>query len=405
MDGFSKLQLLEDLPSDEVDEHDRKRLDIKPECQAAAGRQLASSMGGNAKDPARQNIHRAILPGGGSIPLLKTMQTSICEHNCNYCAFRAGRDFKRVTFSPDEMALTFLALQRAGVVEGLFLSSGVINGGAVSQDRILDTAELLRKRYRYQGYLHLKLMPGSQRAHLEQAVLLADRVSINLEAPNARRLNQLAPQKAFDAELLKPFQWMADLRRNMDPHQAWRGRWPSMTTQFVVGGVGESDLELLETTVKLVKVYHMSRAYYSGFKPVKGTPLENVPRIDPWREVRLYQASYLLRDYGYDLEELTLGPDQNLPLADDPKVAWAEQHLAGQPLELNRADRQELLRIPGIGPLGATRLLEERMRGTLLKEPGQLYRLGIRAEKVIPYVLLNGQRPASQPSLFQAGPL
>jgi predicted DNA-binding helix-hairpin-helix protein len=303
------------------------------------------------------------------------------------------------------MALTFLALQRAGVVEGLFLSSGVINGGAVSQDRILDTAELLRKRYRYQGYLHLKLMPGSQRAHLEQAVLLADRVSINLEAPNARRLNQLAPQKAFDAELLKPFQWMADLRRNMDPHQAWRGRWPSMTTQFVVGGVGESDLELLETTVKLVKVYHMSRAYYSGFKPVKGTPLENVPRIDPWREVRLYQASYLLRDYGYDLEELTLGPDQNLPLADDPKVAWAEQHLAGQPLELNRADRQELLRIPGIGPLGATRLLEERMRGTLLKEPGQLYRLGIRAEKVIPYVLLNGQRPASQPSLFQAGPL
>ncbi len=156
---------------------------------------------GNPKDPARQNIHRAILPGGGSIPLLKTMQTSVCEHNCNYCAFRAGRDFRRVTFSPDEMASTFLALQRAGVVEGLFLSSGVINGGEFSQDRILATAELLRKRYRYQGYLHLKLMPGSQKAHLEQAVLLADRVSINLEAPNARRLNQLAPQKAFDAEL------------------------------------------------------------------------------------------------------------------------------------------------------------------------------------------------------------
>ncbi len=178
-----------------------------------------------------------------------------------------------------------------------------------------------------------------------------------------------------------------------------------MTTQFVVGGVGESDLELLETTVKLIKVYHMSRAYYSGFKPVKGTPLENVPRMDPWREVRLYQASYLLRDYGYDLEELTLGPDQNLPLAYDPKVAWAEQHLAGHPLEINRADRQELLRIPGIGPLGASRLLEERTRGTLLKEPGQLYRLGIRAEKLMPYILLNGQRPASQPSLFQSTPL
>ena len=125
------------------------------------------------------------------------MQTSICEHNCNYCAFRAGRDFRRVTFSPDEMALTFLALQRAGVVEGLFLSSGVINGGEFSQDRILATAELLRKRYRYQGYLHLKLMPGSQKAHLEQAVLLADRVSINLESPNAMRLSQTGTSEVF----------------------------------------------------------------------------------------------------------------------------------------------------------------------------------------------------------------
>lgn len=391
MDGLLKLKLLEGISSDEVDEHDRMGSPEKLACQAS---------GCNPKDPARQNIHRAILPGGGSIPLLKTMQTSICEHNCNYCAFRAGRDFRRVNFSPDEMALTFLALQRAGVVEGLFLSSGVINGGGFSQDRILATAELLRTRYHYQGYMHLKLMPGSQKAHLEQAVLLADRVSINLESPNAMRLVKLAPQKSFKEELLKPFEWMAELRRNLDPHRAWRGRWPSMTTQFVVGGVGESDLELLETTIKLVKVYQLSRAYYSGFKPVKGTPLENVPRLDPWREVRLYQASYLLRDYGYDLEELTLGPDQNLPLEYDPKVAWAEQHLIGQPVEINRADRQELMRVPGIGPLGAARLLDERTRGNLLKEPGQLYRLGIRAEKVLPYISLNGRRTPSQPSLF-----
>jgi predicted DNA-binding helix-hairpin-helix protein len=400
MDGISKLKLLEDIPSDEVDEHDRTGKPIIAGCQATHEERSSSTWGDRPKDPARQNIHRAILPGGGSIPLLKTMQTSVCEHNCHYCAFRAGRDFRRVTFSPDEMALTFLALQRAGIVKGLFLSSGVIHGGVFSQDRILATAELLRKRHHYQGYMHLKLMPGSQKAHLEQAVLLADRVSINLEAPNARRLNQLAPQKAFDEELIKPFQWMADLRRNLDPHQAWRGRWPSMTTQFVVGGVGESDLELLETTVKLIKVYQMSRAYYSGFKPVKGTPLENVPSLDPWREIRLYQASYLLRDYGYDLEELTLDPDQNLPLSSDPKVAWAEQHLAGQPVEINLAGRQALLRIPGIGPRGAGRLLEERTRGNLVREPGQLYRLGIRAEKVLPYTLFDGKRPASQPALF-----
>jgi predicted DNA-binding helix-hairpin-helix protein len=400
MDGISKLKLLEGLTSDEVDEHDQARIPTSPGCPAVRSWGAPSVKEGSQKDPARQNIHRAILPGGGSIPLLKTMQTSICEHNCNYCAFRAGRDFRRVTFSPDEMALTFLALQRVGVVKGLFLSSGVVNGGSLSQDRILATAELLRKRHHFQGYLHLKLMPGSQKAHLEQAVLLADRVSINLESPNADRLVRLAPQKSFDEELLKPFQWMAEMRRNLDPRKAWRGHWPSMTTQFVVGGVGESDLELLQTTVKLISVYKMSRAYYSGFKPVRGTPLEDVPRSDPWREIRLYQASYLLKDYGYDLEELALGADQNLPLERDPKLIWAEQHLAGDPLEINRADRKDLLRVPGIGPLGASRLLGERARGNMFKDPGQLDRLGIHAERALPYILFNGRRPICQPALF-----
>ncbi len=159
MDGIEKLRILDDLPNDEVDEGDR-RLTVEPATRldrSQPGSPLGLNRQVSLKDPSRQNIHRAILPGGGSIPLLKTMQTSICEHNCNYCGFRAGRDFRRVTFTPDEMARTFLALQRAGVVEGLFLSSGVINGGAHSQDRILATAELLRKRYHYQGYLHLKL--------------------------------------------------------------------------------------------------------------------------------------------------------------------------------------------------------------------------------------------------------
>jgi predicted DNA-binding helix-hairpin-helix protein len=400
MDGMTKLDLLNDSPSDEIDDHDQTGIKELTGCRTAFRKDVDLDTTSAPKDPTRQSIHRAILPGGGSIPLLKTMQTSICEHNCNYCAFRAGRDFRRVTFSPDEMALTFLALQRAGVVEGLFLSSGVINGGGLSQDRILATAELLRKRYRYQGYLHLKLMPGMQKAHLEQAVLLADRVSINLEAPNPERLARLAPQKTFHEELLKPFEWMAEMRRNLDPHRAWRGHWPSMTTQFVVGGVGESDLELLQTTMRLITDYKISRAYYSGFKPVRGTPLEHVPRNEPLREIRLYQASYLLKDYGYNLEELFLRPDQNLPLDKDPKRAWAEEHLAGNPVEVNRVGRQELLRIPGIGPLGASRLLSERARGNPIKEPGQFERLGIHAERALPFILLNGRRPLHQPPLF-----
>jgi predicted DNA-binding helix-hairpin-helix protein len=400
MNGFEKLTVLEEFPSDEVDGAERALMTAPAVCQVATRSLSSSEIGGSLKDPIRQNIHRAILPGGGSIPLLKTMQTSICENNCRYCAFRAGRDFRRVTFSPDEMASTFLALQRAGVVGGLFLSSGVVNGGQASQDPILATAELLRKRHHYSGYLHLKLMPGSQKAQLAQAVLLADRVSINLESPNTDRLAQLAPQKDFNEELLKPFEWLAEMRKELDPLRAWHGHWPSITTQFVVGGVGESDLELLQTTARLTMEYQLSRAYFSGFKPVHRTPLEDVPYVDPWRVFRLYQASYLIKDYGYAVEELTLGTDHNLPVDRDPKLVWADQYLAGNPVEVNHADRQELLRVPGIGPLGAARVIKARAGGNRLTEAGQLDRLGIHTQRALPYILLNGKRPARQPTLF-----
>jgi predicted DNA-binding helix-hairpin-helix protein len=402
MDGIEKLHIMNDQPSNEVEDQDRP---IKGDPACRDNKHRACFMDGgdeqnSLKDPARQNIHRAILPGGGHIPLLKTMQTSICEHNCYYCAFRAGRDFRRVTFTPDEMARTFLALQQAGIVSGLFLSSGITGGGAFSQDRVLATAEILRHRYHFQGYLHLKLMPGMQKAQFEQAVRLADRISINLESPNPIRLAQLAPEKAFHEELCKPFQWMADIRKSTDPITGWRRHWPSMTTQFVVGGVSESDLELLQTTMVLVNRFHLSRAYFSGFKPVRGTPLEDVPALNPWREVRLYQASYLLRDYGYDLEDLIFGSGQNLPLDDDPKLRWANDHLLENPVEVNRAERHDLLRIPGIGPRCVESLLRERARGCLLFELGQLRRFGVIPDRAAPYILLNGRRPARQPALF-----
>ena len=402
MDAIEMLGSMGDLSSTEVDECDHRGLD-EPSVRFGwhQSRHSSNLPGQNQmKDPARQNIHRAILPGGGNIRLLKTMQTSVCEHNCNYCGFRAQRDLKRITFTPDEMATTFLALQRAGIVEGLFLSSGVINGGARSQDRILATAELLRRRYQYQGYMHLKLMPGVQKAQMEQAIKFADRISINIESPNPTRLALLAPEKAFYEELVLPFQWMNEIRMASDPRLAWRKHWPSMTTQFVVGGVGETDLELLQTTSNLVDQYHLSRAYFSGFNPVRETPLEDVPRLNPWREVRLYQASYLLRDYGYHLEELVFQSDHNLPLECDPKVRWANDHLLNEPIELNQAERQELLRIPGIGPRSVASILSERARGSRVSEPGQLRRFGIIPARAIPYILLNGRRPARQPVLF-----
>ena len=152
---------------------------------------------------------------------------------------------------------------------------------------------------------------------------LADRLSINLEAPNTTRLASLAPIKQFSEELLQPLRWIDEIRRDQPSIRGWNGRWPSTTTQFVVGAVGESDVELLESTEYLFRQVHLRRPYYSAFNPITGTPFENLPAENPEREFRLYQASFLLRDYGFHMEELPFLPGGRLPLDQDPKQAWA----------------------------------------------------------------------------------
>ena len=342
------------------------------------------------------NVH---LPNGRLMPLLKTMMTTACERNCFYCPFRAGRGkTRRVTFSPDEMARAFGDMRRAGVVEGLFLSSGIIGGGARTQDKLLDTVEIVR-RQGYMGYIHLKIMPGAERDQVLRAAQLADRLSINLEAPTAERLAALAPKKQFAEELLAPLRWIEQIRRERPAHENVKGRWPSSVTQFVVGAVDESDLELLSATEHLIRAASLKRAYFSAFRPLPDTPLENHPAEDPWREHRLYQASFLFRDYGFDLEEMPFDERGRLPLDTDPKRAWAEVHLGEAPVEINRAEREELLRVPGIGPKGAAAILAARRRATL-RSVDELRRIGVRTKDIEPFVLLDGRRPAYQLRLF-----
>ena len=181
-------------------------------------------------------------------PFLKTQLSSVCERNCFYCPFRAGRDFRRATFRPDEFANLFLSLVNARATEGIFLSSGIAGGGVRTQDQLLATAEILRKKLGFRGYIHLKIMPGAEKAQVEQAMLLANRVSINLEAPNPERLSRLAPQKIFTDELLRPLRWVDEIRQSTPPTRSWNGYWPSSVTQFVAGGSDESDIELLSTS-------------------------------------------------------------------------------------------------------------------------------------------------------------
>jgi predicted DNA-binding helix-hairpin-helix protein len=344
-------------------------------------------------------ISEVSMPGGKKMKVLKTLLTSACERNCYYCPFRAGRNsLRRTTFKPDELASIFMQMHQAKLAEGIFLSSGIIKGGVATQDRLIETAEILRNKYNYRGYLHLKMMPGVEKGQVLRSMQLASRVSTNLEAPNDKRLASLAPMKQFTEELLQPLKWVEEIRQNQPPHTAWNGRWPSTVSQFVVGAAGESDLELLSTSEYLYQQTKLKRVYYSAFRPIPDTPLDGHSPEDPVREHRLYQSSFLLRDYGYSLEEMPFTQAGNLPKDVDPKLAWAQANLH-EPLEINRAGREQLLRIPGIGPKAATAILLARRTGKL-RSINDLRRLGISPKRPLPFILLDGRRPSHQPALF-----
>ena len=344
-------------------------------------------------------VVNAVLPNGQRTSLLKTLLTSACERNCYYCPFRAGRNYRRVTLKPEEMAQSFMELHRARVADGLFLSSGIVAGGVKTQDKLIATAEILRQKYGFRGYLHLKIMPGAEFSQVERAMQLADRVSVNLEAPNTLRLLQLAPRKEFMEELLTPLRWVEQIRASQPAHRGWNGRWSSSVTQFVVGAVGESDMELLSTTEQLYRQYRLRRAYFSAFRPIEDTPLENLPPASKKREFRLYQASFLMRDYGFSMEEMPFDELGSLPEDVDPKLAWAQGNLSQRPVEINQADRQELLRIPGIGPKSASSILRARREGRL-KGLDDLRRIGVNPERALPFILLDGRQPSRQLALF-----
>ena len=349
-----------------------------------------------------ENLHPisyATISGGKKIPILKTMLTSACENNCNYCACRAGRTLRRETFTPDEMASIYMLMYQKGYVKGIMLSSGVLGGAIHTQDQLLKTAEILRYHHHYHDYLHLKVMPGAEYEQVLEGMKLADRISVNLEAPNSRRLYDLAPMKKFADQLLQPLKWIQEIRQNQPAFLTWNGKWPSSVTQFVVGGTDETDIELLQISEYVIKKLDLSRTYYSAFSPIMDTPLENREPENLWRRYRLFQASFLLRDYPFSMEDMPFIGKGYLPLDIDPKKAWADQNLLNQPVELNHAGREELLHIPGIGPKGASKILNIRKKEPI-KALGDLKRLGIHGKRAAPYILLNGTRPSYQPILM-----
>jgi predicted DNA-binding helix-hairpin-helix protein len=348
------------------------------------------------------------MPGGGVTRLMRVMQTNACSLSCGYCPTYCGGKVRRVSLAPEEAAHTFMEAHRAGEAHGLFLTSGVPGRASRAMDRMLATIEILRRRERFTGYLHVKMLPGAEEEQVRAAVRLASRVSINLEGPTDRVVRRLAADKDLSGDLLPKLELAGRLSREARLEGRPQLAAPSgTTTQFVVGAQGEADRELLGLVSGLERRGVLHHAHWSAFQPVAGTPMEHVPPVPSARELRLYQAEHLLRQYGFAFDELVFGGDGNLPLDCDPKTAWALEHPERFPVELTRASREELLRVPGVGPRAVDRLLAVRRR-TVVRGADDLRRLGIDAARGAHFMALGGRRlaprpPAQQLRLFPAG--
>jgi predicted DNA-binding helix-hairpin-helix protein len=346
------------------------------------------------------------LPGGGCVNLMRVMQTNACSLSCGYCPTFRGGNVPRVSISPDETARTFMDVHRKGLASGLFLTSGVPGRASRATDRMLATLDLLRRREGFTGYVHIKLLPGAERAQVEEAARLANRISVNLEAPGDAYVHRLTHDKDFSGDLLPKLEYAGRL---LAARRGVPGALPASgaTTQFVVGAAGEHDREILAIVDRLERRRLLHHAHFSAFQPVVGTPLENHPATPAARELRLYQAEHLLRQYGFALDELTFGRDGDLELDRDPKSAWARAHASFFPLEVTHASYEALVRVPGLGPATARALIAAR-RTTALRGREDLRAAGVDVARAAYYLTLRGRRlanaaPAEQLRLFAPG--
>ncbi len=338
-------------------------------------------------------IYPTALPSGERVPMLKVLQASGCERGCLYCVERLGGQSPPVTLQPDELARAFVELHRQHRAFGLFLSSAIRGGAVATMDRMLATVELLRGRHRFRGYVHLKVIPGSRPDQVERAMALATRLSVNMEAPTAGHLERIAPGKQFDGQIIAPMRQIA--RAEADGRFARAGQ----TTQLVVGAAGESDRQIAGAAAWAYRELALARVYYSSLQPVAGTALEDRAPVPFMREHRLYQVDFLLRSYGFALDEIAFDEGGALPLELDPKSAWARGHPERFPVEVNTAPVSELLRVPGVGPTSARRIVGVR-RKERLRSVEALRALGVSWRIAAPFVLLDGKPAIRQLSLL-----
>jgi putative DNA modification/repair radical SAM protein len=360
-------------------------------CASSGGERRDSRSGKTLGSTEGMGICHSYAPDGRCISLLKVLLTNACAYDCLYCINRASSNVPRARFTVEEVVGLTLDFYRRNYIEGLFLSSGIIRSPDYTTEQVVRVARSLRQEHAFRGYIHLKTIPDADEALIAEAGRWADRLSINIELPTEAGVQKLAPEK--DVRAIR--RSMGRLRTRIEEAKAERNapRFApaGQSTQMIVGADGADDAAILGTSANLYGSYRLKRVYYSAFSPIpdasRALPLAPPPLM---REHRLYQADWLLRFYGFAVQEIVEGGGM-LPLDIDPKLAWALRHREKFPLDLNRAPREDLLRVPGLGKKAVDRLLVARRYRTIRTD--DLARLRVSLAKLLPFVVLPDHRP------------
>jgi predicted DNA-binding helix-hairpin-helix protein len=320
---------------------------------------------------------------GPRAKLLRILMTNACSYNCHYCPMRRDRDLPRTLLKPQEMVRIFLDAVARGWASGLFITTGIPGRPVKVMDDLIQVLELLRFKHAFRGYIHVKIIAEAEETQVDRITALANRVSINMETPCGDSLATIAPEKKLETTLValrraqKRVTTAREEERFGKPRDDARpGGVAGITTQFVVGATADPDRAILGKAVELYRDGGMHHAHFSAFRPITDTPLEEKPGAPPMREHRLYQADHLIRRYKFRSDEIVYDGAGNLPLGQDPKLAWALSQRDRFPLELGTASYDELLRVPGIGHLAARRIVDAR-RGTVVRGLADLRRMGV----------------------------
>jgi putative DNA modification/repair radical SAM protein len=334
-------------------------------------------------------ICHSYTPDGRCVSLLKILLTNVCTYDCVFCVNRASSDIQRARFTPQEVVSLTLDFYKRNYIEGLFLSSGIVQSPDYTMEQLIQVAKTLRSEHKFGGYIHLKAIPGASEILIKEAGLWADRLSANIELPTQQDLVQLAPEKkssVIESTMGQIYTRKQEAdedrkRSTLAPKFAAAGQ----STQMVVGATPANDRQILSTATHLYREYKLRRIYYTGFSPYPEAdarlPLKAAPLM---REHRLYQSDWLMRYYGYQAEELTTPEQPELSLTEDPKTTWAKHHPEFFPIDVNAASREALLRVPGIGYRNVERILSIRKYHRFAL--ADLKKLHVRVGSALPYL-------------------